>query len=218
MQRLNAPVVGLASTPDGRGYWVVACDGGVFAFGDARFDGSMGGATLDQPVVGIAADPVTGGYWEVAKDGGIFAFGAPFEGSPADLGLVAPVVGITAAPFGQGYWVVAADGGVFSFGSADFHGSPAGTTLNAPVGGYGGRPGHRRVLAALAGRRDLRPGRPLPRRRLSQPPAGPADPQTGEFSRRAPAEGAGVPGGPPGPLLGPLGPLPARRSPALIPR
>ena len=33
--RLNKPVVGMASTPDGAGYWLVAADGGIFAFGDA---------------------------------------------------------------------------------------------------------------------------------------------------------------------------------------
>ena len=40
---LNQPIVGMASTPDGKGYWLVASDGGVFAFGDAPFLGSMGG-------------------------------------------------------------------------------------------------------------------------------------------------------------------------------
>ena len=40
---LNAPVVGIASTPDHGGYWLVATDGGVFSFGDALFQGSMGG-------------------------------------------------------------------------------------------------------------------------------------------------------------------------------
>ena len=33
---LVAPAVGMASTPDGQGYWLVAADGGVFSFGDAR--------------------------------------------------------------------------------------------------------------------------------------------------------------------------------------
>jgi len=37
---LNAPVVSIALTPDGKGYWLVAADGGVFAFGDAPFEGS----------------------------------------------------------------------------------------------------------------------------------------------------------------------------------
>ena len=39
---LNRPIVGMAATPDGKGYWLVASDGGIFAFGDAallRLDG-----------------------------------------------------------------------------------------------------------------------------------------------------------------------------------
>ena len=59
----------------------MASDGGIFAFGNAGFHGSMGGITLNQPVVGIAADNSSGGYWLVASDGGIFAFGAPFLGA-----------------------------------------------------------------------------------------------------------------------------------------
>ncbi len=34
------PIVGIAATPDGDGYWLISVDGGVFAFGDARFFGS----------------------------------------------------------------------------------------------------------------------------------------------------------------------------------
>ncbi len=41
-----APVKGVT------GYWEVAADGGVFAFGDAGYYGSMGGQHLNQPVVG----------------------------------------------------------------------------------------------------------------------------------------------------------------------
>ena len=33
----NQPVVGIASTADGKGYWEVAADGGIFSFGDAQF-------------------------------------------------------------------------------------------------------------------------------------------------------------------------------------
>ena len=32
----------MAATPDGRGYWLVASDGGIFTFGDAPFYGSTG--------------------------------------------------------------------------------------------------------------------------------------------------------------------------------
>ena len=46
---LNQPVVGIASTPDGGGYWEVASDGGIFSFGDAGFYGSMGGVAPEPP-------------------------------------------------------------------------------------------------------------------------------------------------------------------------
>ena len=48
---LNKPIVGMATTPDGGGYWELATDGGIFAFGDATFVGSMGGSPLNLPVV-----------------------------------------------------------------------------------------------------------------------------------------------------------------------
>ena len=38
---VNAPIVGIAATPTGRGYWLVSADGGVFAFGDAAFFGNV---------------------------------------------------------------------------------------------------------------------------------------------------------------------------------
>ncbi|MGH9047787.1 MAG: hypothetical protein ACRDVW_10830, partial [Acidimicrobiales bacterium] len=52
---LNKPVVGMAATPDGKGYWLVASDGGIFSYGDATYYGSTGGLVLNKPVVGMAA-------------------------------------------------------------------------------------------------------------------------------------------------------------------
>src|ERR1700730_7701621 len=71
-----------ALLPPTGGYCLVASDGGLFAFGNARFFGSTGNLRLNQPVVGMAATPDGGGYWLVAADGGVFSFGdAPFHGS-----------------------------------------------------------------------------------------------------------------------------------------
>ena len=39
--------------PYGAGYWTVALDGGVFSFGDAPFEGSMGGESLNGPILGL---------------------------------------------------------------------------------------------------------------------------------------------------------------------
>jgi hypothetical protein len=52
---LNQPVVGMAATPDGGGYWLVAADGGIFAYADAPFDGSTGAIHLNEPIVGMSA-------------------------------------------------------------------------------------------------------------------------------------------------------------------
>lgn len=38
---VNAPIVGISSTPSGQGYWLVSADGGVFAFGDAQYLGRV---------------------------------------------------------------------------------------------------------------------------------------------------------------------------------
>ena len=40
---LNAPIVGMVPSADGGGYFMVASDGGVFAFGDARVRGIVPG-------------------------------------------------------------------------------------------------------------------------------------------------------------------------------
>ncbi len=45
----------MASTPTGKGYWLIATDGGVFSYGDAKFLGSTGGIKLNAPIVGGAA-------------------------------------------------------------------------------------------------------------------------------------------------------------------
>ncbi len=121
---LNKPVVGMAATPDGKGYWLVASDGGIFTYGDAKFYGSTGAIRFNQPIVGMAATPDGKGYWLVASDGGIFTYGdAAFHGSTGAIHLNKPVVGMATTPDGKGYWLVASDGGIFTFGDAAFHGS-----------------------------------------------------------------------------------------------
>ena len=119
----TSPSSASAPTPNGKGYWMVASDGGIFSFGNAQFYGSMGGKPLNQPIVGLAADPTTGGYWEVASDGGVSSYHAPFYGSTGSIHLNKPIVGMEASPSGQGYRFVASDGGIFTYGQAPFEGS-----------------------------------------------------------------------------------------------
>ncbi len=129
---------------DPGGYYEVASDGGIFAFGDAQFFGSTGNIHLNQPIVGMSRTPDGKGYWEVASDGGIFAYGdARFFGSMGATHLNQPIVGMAATPDGNGYWLVAADGGIFAFGDAPFYGSTGNLHLNQPIVGMAPSPdGH----------------------------------------------------------------------------
>jgi hypothetical protein len=71
----------MAPTPSGRGYWLVASDGGIFTHGDAPFRGSTGSLHLNSPVVGMAPGLTGDGYYLLGGDGGIFTFKVPFFGS-----------------------------------------------------------------------------------------------------------------------------------------
>ncbi len=142
----NAPIVGVAPTPDGGGYWLADAKGGVYAFGDAKFLGSLPGDKLAPfgSIVGIVAAPGGSGYWLVSSEGFVYAFGdAVFVGPtvPSKDGITS-IVGMASAPDGGGYWLVSADGGVYAFGSARFSGSLPGDHVvpSAPVVGMASRP------------------------------------------------------------------------------
>src|SRR5205085_11417542 len=115
----------------GHDYYMVASDGGIFAFGDAHFVGSMGGKHLNAPVQSLVPDGDGSGYWLVASDGGIFAFGAPFRGSMGSTKLSKPITGMVR--YGDGYLMVGEDGGIFNFSTAPFAGSLGADPPTKPI-------------------------------------------------------------------------------------
>ena len=158
--------------PPGDGYWLVARDGGIFAFGDAGFYGSTGAITLDQPIIGMAPTPDRPGV--LARRPGrrhlrlrrrrLRRLGrarrrcrrrSPTWPSPRP---------------GKGYWLLAEDGGIYAFGDAPYRGSPAGTRPVRPAG----RPAHRRQRhrPGLLGGRRRRLGDRLRRRLRPRLPEG----------------------------------------------
>ena len=123
---LAAPIVGMVPSSAGHGYFMVASDGGVFAFGDAHFEGSCPGiGGCNGAAVAVMPDSSGNGYWLVTNRGAVYAFGdAPRYGSPP--GEAVSVVNAVAAPGGHGYWILYANGAVYAAGNAVNMGAPVG--------------------------------------------------------------------------------------------
>ena len=123
---LIAPIVGMVPSATGHGYFMVASDGGVFAFGDAHFAGSCHGiGGCYGSAVSVMPDSTGLGYWLVTNLGAVYAFGdAANYGQPPSEPI--PVVDAVATPDGKGYWVLYSNGTVFPFGDATAMGTPLG--------------------------------------------------------------------------------------------
>jgi Peptidase A4 family len=123
---LNAPIVGIVPSADGRGYLMVASDGGVFAFGGAGFLGSCPGiGGCAGAAVAVMPDASGEGYWVVTQTGHVYTFGdAPYYGAPGPQGV--PVSSAVRTPDGRGYCILFANGAIASYGDALSHASPLG--------------------------------------------------------------------------------------------
>ena len=115
---LNAPIVGMVPSFDDHGYFMVASDGGVFAFGDAKFAGScysVGGCA--GAAVAVMPDASGNGYWLVTNLGAVYGFGdAPYLGAPGNTG--SQITSAVRTPDGGGYWILDAAGNVHGYGDA----------------------------------------------------------------------------------------------------
>ena len=120
---LNAPIVGMVSSHDQGGYFMVASDGGVFAFGDAHFAGSCPGiGGCAGAAVAVMPDASGNGYWLVTASGNVYAFGdAPNLGAPGEPST--PVTSAVATPDGGGYYILTMFGQVFTYGDAHWQGN-----------------------------------------------------------------------------------------------
>ncbi len=127
---LDAPIVGMVPSSDGGGYFMVASDGGVFAFGDAQFEGSCPGiGGCSGAAVAVVPDATGRGYWLVTQTGNVYPFGdAPYFGAPGTQG--SPVTAAVRTADGGGYFVLLANGTVDGYGDA--------VSLGGPTGAVGG--------------------------------------------------------------------------------
>jgi sugar lactone lactonase YvrE len=126
---LNAPIVGMVPSIDDNGYFMVASDGGVFAFGDAHFAGSCPGiGGCSGAAVAVMPDASGNGYWLVTATGNVYTFGdAAYFGAPGH-GTVTSAV---ATPDGKGYWILLSNGQVLNYGDAANLGSPDSSNFNS---------------------------------------------------------------------------------------
>ena len=123
---LNAAIVGMVPTSDGNGYFMVGADGGVFTFGDAKFEGSCPsiGGCAGGAAVAVMPDGTGNGYWVVTAGGDVTAFGdAPSPGEPGVPGVVASVRSYD----GHGYYILYSNGVVYSAGDAVNYGNATGS-------------------------------------------------------------------------------------------
>jgi hypothetical protein len=121
-----------SSSPPLSGYWMVAREGTVFAFGDARW---MGNAPVGSvTAVDVEATPTRAGYWVVDAAGHVFSFGdAAYFGGSTGLRRGEEVTSMSATPSGKGYWLFTTQGRALALGDAKHHGDMSGTKLNGPV-------------------------------------------------------------------------------------
>jgi hypothetical protein len=132
-----APIVGIAATPAGDGYWLAASNGYVYSYAKAAsfywYHAS--------DVVGIAASPSGNGLYLVTSSGAVYAYGtARYMGGANTLPSHPQIRGIVANPTGTGYWEYSANGGIFSYG-APFEGAAAAYHPAQPVVAMAALPG-----------------------------------------------------------------------------
>jgi IPT/TIG domain-containing protein len=126
VKKLNAPIVGVVPTVDDLGYFMVGADGGVFTFGDAKYEGScpqIGGCL--GAAVAVMPDASGNGYWVVTNSGHVYPFGdAVSYGAPGPQ--IVPVTSAVRTPSGLGYLILFANGAVAPYGDAPPLGGPLG--------------------------------------------------------------------------------------------
>jgi hypothetical protein len=130
---LNQPIEAITRSRSGRGYRLLARDGGIFSFGDAHYYGSLPGLGLRATdVVGMATTPTRTGYWIARANGEVYAFGNAHPYGNYAASACDPVTAIIANPRAQGYRLVTVSGATIPFGNAPAGIHPTWTPFPCP--------------------------------------------------------------------------------------
>jgi hypothetical protein len=93
------PIVAIAASPDGHGYWLLARDGGIFSFG-VPFHGSVPDRQPYGQAVELRASESGAGYYVAGGDGAVFAFGDADRRRERPPGAAEAVVDVAFRPIG----------------------------------------------------------------------------------------------------------------------
>lgn len=121
-----------ATTPQATkdGYWMVARNGAVYAFGGVRHHGNA----PTNSAADLEPTKAKRGYWIVDDAGRVYAFGdARHLGNAGALPPGERVTSISRTPSGSGYWIFTTRGRVIARGDAPFLGDMRNVALNGPV-------------------------------------------------------------------------------------
>ncbi|MGH9021783.1 MAG: S8 family serine peptidase [Acidimicrobiia bacterium] len=132
-------VGGALSTPssgkdvsESSGYWMLAGDGQVFAFGGAEHRGDLRGGNA----VDLEPSPLGDGYWVIDEAGRVRTYGNVRALGGLEPGGLAPgevATSLSAVPDGNGYWIFTSVGRAVPFGTAGSFGDLSASSLNGPV-------------------------------------------------------------------------------------
>jgi hypothetical protein len=123
----------LVPTPDGRGYWLIGCDGSVYPFGTApHLPGARAAMAAHRGVAAAAATRDGKGLWLVAGDGKVAAVG---DAAPMKFRTRAAstITGAFVTPDGKGFFATTSTGAVLTAGTARGRGSLSGRRLNGSI-------------------------------------------------------------------------------------
>ena len=121
---------GIASSADGKGYWVLLSNGTVENFGDAAAYTPNDTTTIVGTAVAISRTSTGKGYWVLTSTGQVISYGDAKNYGTPPAGKARKFVSITGDRSGAGYWVVTTTGRVYNFGDAK-------SLPNGPAGAVG---------------------------------------------------------------------------------
>ena len=154
---LNQPIVGMARTPTGKGYWMVAATAASSPSATPRFQGSTAASPLDAADRRHGRDPDRQRLLaRRQRRRRLHLRRRRLPRVQATSGLTSPSSAWPRTPDGNGYWLVAADGGIFAFGDAAV---PRLDRRHPPQQAdrrHGRHPGGNGLLAGRLRRRHLR--------------------------------------------------------------